>query len=475
MIFIQPLATFFSLLLFSLKGYLTLDPDFGWHLKMGQLITSSGIPATDPFSYTMAHFPFVDHEWLTNIFINFTYNHIGQVVLAIVFGIIATLSLFLFLPKSTNPKFKYFLLILATATVLPFGGIRPQVITWFFLALLIRFQNKYRFLLPLFFLIWANLHGGFTIGLAVLTVILITKSIRLKKIDLTDLAILITSGLATLVNPYGLKLWGEIISTQTDPNLRWRIAEWTPSLFAFNFPFIFLACLSGTLVFKYRKKYLWEELVIYLAFLIEAILSVRNVPLFTIIALPLTFNAFSHLSQKIGKVQKGSQRLQKSLNYALVVAVLILVSQIFFDFRSALNQNNFYPARAVSYLKNNLPSGNIFSDYNWGGYLIWQLPEKKTFIDGRMPSWRYTDCPPNESCNAMQDYLDITRGKKDYLPFFDKYQIKTVLASTPQEPGPFDKIAKLFQKTSSFDLTSQLVKDGWHEVYRDNVSDILQR
>ncbi|MGD0523485.1 MAG: hypothetical protein ABSA43_02930, partial [Candidatus Microgenomates bacterium] len=98
--------TIFSFLLFSLKGFFTLDPDFGWHLKMGQLITSSGIPATDPFSYTMANFPFVDHEWLSNIYIYFLYNHIGQLGLALIFGVMATASLVICLPKKSQPIIK---------------------------------------------------------------------------------------------------------------------------------------------------------------------------------------------------------------------------------------------------------------------------------------------------------------------------------------------------------------------------------
>jgi hypothetical protein len=474
------LFTIFSFLLFSLKGFFTLDPDFGWHLKMGQLITSSGIPATDPFSYTMANFPFVDHEWLSNIYIYFLYNHIGQLGLALIFGVMATASLVICLPKKSQPIIKYFLLILAIASVIPFAGIRPQVQTWLFLAILIKvifdqeWWRKLRFFLPPFFLLWANLHGGFAVGLATLTVIMVVKSIGLRKVNITDLLIVVSSWLVTLINPYGLRLWGEIISTQTDTNLRWRIAEWMPSIFSFNFPFIFLACLSGTLIFRYRKKYLPEELIVYLAFLIEAVLSVRNIPLWTIIALPLTFKAFSQLTDEVSKVQKGTERLQKSLLYAMPIAILILISQIYFDLRSSPNQNNFYPSQAVSYLKNNLPPGNIFSDYNWGGYLIWKLPEKKTFIDGRMPSWRYPNCPPNESCNAMQDYLDISNGKKDYHQFFDKYQINTVLAAIPQKPTLFDRIAMYFQK-SNFNLTTKLLQDGWKKVYKDNVSVILQR
>jgi DNA-directed RNA polymerase subunit RPC12/RpoP len=52
-----------------------------------------------------------------------------------------------------------------------------------------------------------------------------------------------------------------------------------------------------------------------------------------------------------------------------------------------LREDVYYPKKAVVYLKNNLPQGNIFAPFGWGGYLVWHLPEKKVFISGQMPHW----------------------------------------------------------------------------------------
>ena len=30
----------------------------------------------------------------------------------------------------------------------------------------------------------------------------------------------------------------------------------------------------------------------------------------------------------------------------------------------------------------------MFNEYDWGGFLIWQFPEQKVFVDGRMPYWK---------------------------------------------------------------------------------------
>ena len=70
-----------------------MDPDFGWHIKTGELILKTGIPQTDLFSYTMPSYPFVDHEWLTNILLFLGFEKLGWVYLVIIFNLFAILSI----------------------------------------------------------------------------------------------------------------------------------------------------------------------------------------------------------------------------------------------------------------------------------------------------------------------------------------------------------------------------------------------
>jgi hypothetical protein len=226
-----------------------------------------------------------------------------------------------------------------------------------------------------------------------------------------------------------------------------------------------------------------EELVIYLAFLLAAISSVRHIPPWVIVCLPLIIKGFNTLEKEIAVIPQGLPRLHKTLQVFLVLSGIILITQTYLTARSGLNETSFYPVKAVSYLKANLPSGNIFADYGWGGYLIWKLPEKKVFIDGRMPSWRYTSCPAQESCNAMQDYIKLSTADPEYHQIFQKYQIDTVLMSAPHPLTPAERIelamqnylsSLLCKKTSTtLSLNDKLLQDGWHKVYEDQVSVIL--
>src|SRR3972149_6328374 len=78
---------------FLLRGVIWLDPDFGWHLRMGEIILREGIPKTDPFSYTMPSYPFVDQTWLIDVVMARLYPAIGAIGLAGFYAVFLTLTL----------------------------------------------------------------------------------------------------------------------------------------------------------------------------------------------------------------------------------------------------------------------------------------------------------------------------------------------------------------------------------------------
>src|SRR5574340_1215076 len=81
------------LFLFYIKSLSFLDPDFGWHLQTGRIILSFGVPKTDPFSYTMPNYPYVDHSWLTDLAIAKLYPLVGIAGLTMLFTIVTFASI----------------------------------------------------------------------------------------------------------------------------------------------------------------------------------------------------------------------------------------------------------------------------------------------------------------------------------------------------------------------------------------------
>lgn len=478
-------------LVFWVKGTVYLDPDLGFRLRTGEIILSDGFPETDPYSYTMPSFPYVEHAWLVATAWALTYPLIGKVGLSLVSSAIAIGAILISVSRVSLKNIWSFGLppfLLAISVVLPFSGVRAQVFSWLMMSTLLlvvfnaRNLKKWRPFLPFFFLLWANLHGSFVAGLSVLFFVLIIRTLRKRKVETKNAVVLALSVLATFINPYGAGAWREALSSVADRSLQWQIAEWMPALLMIDFSFIALSVLSFLLVFRYRKKFKAEEVGIFIVVLLQALLSRRHIPLWVIVAVPMTISGLSFFYQEVRKIKKAIPRFRRVYLFAWVGSLVILIFQSFFSIKNAsfLSEERFYPGKAVEFIKANLPSGEIFSKYGWGGYLIWELPEKKVFIDGRMPSWRWRVHPPDESSAAFDEYGSILGGEVNYKKSFDKYGVDTVLWPQNRPISLLrqlsERIAGLLKKpTREFNLLNEIEKDGWEKVYEDSVSFIYKR
>lgn len=510
------------LLIFYFKGLIFLDPDFGWRIKAGEYYWNNGFPETDIFTYTMPNFPWVDHAWGTSLIFYLVNNYLGYPTLVFLMSLLLSVTIW-FLSKGVLEfdfskavydklvfviyskyfsnfllklnirhffPFSFFPFILATSIFLPFFGVRAQVVSWFMFSVLIywvfneKVFKRTKIFLPAFFLIWSNLHGSFALGILTLFLYLGLRSIKARKIISMDNFIGLFSLLTTFINPYGWGIWREAWSSASDAKLRWNIAEWMPALTMFDLAMIFLMSLSLVFVWKYRKKFTLFELIIYLFLFMQAISSKRQLPLWTIIALPITEKGLFYFWIDIEKVKKGKDRFIGVYKIAWIMSLFIFLIQAVLSFNDsyAVSLEKFYPVSAVKYLQLDLPEGEILSDYGWGGYLIMNLPHKKVFVDGRMPSWRWDSNSVDDLPSAFDTYNEMLKGEADYREVFEKFDIYTILVKKQKEVsgGTFLKRAENFLnlfgwEKNDFDFIETIENDGWTIIYEDDVAVIYTK
>lgn len=239
-------------------GVFRLDPDFGWHVKMGEYIEKYGIPAKDPFTYTMPNFDYIDHAWLTSVLMGWGYRVMGKAGLAAVF---ATMTMgVLGLAVGGRKRWATVPVLLGSILLLGRGGVRPQVIDWLFLAGMVRWYEsreawrKWRWVFPVVMGVWANLHGGFAVGLVVMLAAVGIRSLVERKVNLVDVAVWGLGIVGAGVNPYGVRVWYEVWLTMSDGGLRWSIAEWQPFFVTVEPAFWMLAVFCFMGMWRYRDK-----------------------------------------------------------------------------------------------------------------------------------------------------------------------------------------------------------------------------
>ncbi len=487
----QVLLVIFSLLIgITIYFYLStalsfMDPDLGWHLRFGELVLAKGIPKTDPFSYSMPSYPFVNHEWLTDILLTKVYSPQTVFVVAAFFALIAISAILLQFATIRVSPWTFFLFSCTVYSLKMFVGIRPQVLSWFFFSLIFfllsgkKRWHKYRFFIPFLFLLWANLHGAFPMGLALLGLYSAIQSWNQKKIIVIDTLLFFFSFFFTFINPYGVALWKEIFVSIVDPSLRWSIQEWLPSFATANLILWAYVPTSALLVFLYWKKLPRENILIYCFFLLAGLSSVRHMPFWLILSIPITAQAAEHFYETVKNVKGGVKRLQATYSIILgFLAILYILHRLINQYSiPRIDEVYYYPANAVFYLRTHMPRGNIFSFYGWGGYLIWKIPEKKVFVDGRMPSWKQT-AKPGESSNAFKEHNEIFEGEYPLTQAIDKYHITAFLLpreKTDKKKKEKQLLSFLGKTGEKVDIYEQLKKIGWKVTYKDNTAVIYQR
>lgn len=455
----------FIFLIYNSFNY--LDADFGWHLKVGeQIAREHAIPSFDYYNHTLTGKTWVDHEWLSNYLSYKIFHNLGYLSLTVFFALIIIFSLFLInllIKKYYLPKYQektlnikqtiliMFFQMLGVMAMAPHLGVRMQEVTLLYLVILlivlINFNTKknYRilfFLIPLFY-IWASTHAGFLIGLCILFFFVGIKLcqnllVKIKyfnnfefssPLDNKNIFIVFVFGvfsiIATLCTPYGLKLYSFLFDYSNTFYMK-IIAEWLP---AYCLPIQYKQLLysailtTAILLFVITTYFAWRKnekskidlwlLAISLLFLILSFKSKRHFPLFFVVSFPLIIQlADTYLTYppNFFSYFKKSNIIKFYLICGFILACANTL--IHTDFvKNPFDQNHYcdiFPCGAVNFLENHPEYNNykIFNSYDWGGYLAWAYPGRKTFIDGRLPQYKYA------GHTLLEEYLDFFKDNK---------------------------------------------------------------
>lgn len=479
-----------------------VDLDLGWHLRYGQYFFQTGHVLKDNIlSYVWQAYQWVQASWGYDLLVYQIFTHFGFLGLTLS-GTLITLIIFWLIIKPIDrfSAFEFFFLaavFLTQTDPLYATGLRSQTPSTLFFALvlvitnltfslsnqtssgpsvvyekggslrtrtrslLIKIGTKPQFFLPFLFLLWANTHGGFTLGLAVVGIIwfghgLLMLGRRLiHRLRVTTIGprqwivfgfILAASTLAPLVNPWGIRIYEETFKHSTTISLT-GISEWMP--LSRNPPAAVIAALVTLLVFflALRQKE-WKTFPYLLAFSSVTLLAfgaIRFLIPFGVMAVYFLANNLSSLKTLLPRWTGG-----KPLRLIFKVAVVLLVfydafsPHVYFVLPDLMVFNftwedycNFMhdcSEDLTNFMHKNPPVGNGFNPYNYGGYLTWRVPQVKTFVDGRMSAWAIDDRTPPIKLN---DQVVKNGGVLAFRELDNTYHFRWVIIQTPTQTASY--------------------------------------
>src|SRR5579863_10192242 len=221
-----------ALVLFALATTTKADSDLWGHLRFGlDLMRSHYLTSTDPYSFTQ-DVPWVNHEWISELQMAVAYRFFGPAGLALLKGVLVFSALFLVWSSlaGINLSTRIVLLAVVALSTVPLARtLRPQLWSMLCLAVLCHVlmtdrRPAHRWL-PLLFAFWANVHGGWIVGLGVLGIWGLADGWSNQARRVEWAVVVGGSAAATLFNPYGWTLWRFLWNSV---GLSRQITEWQP-------------------------------------------------------------------------------------------------------------------------------------------------------------------------------------------------------------------------------------------------------
>jgi hypothetical protein len=466
--FLMPMVLLFG----RMNGLVTLlgDCDTGWHIRTGEwILKHHAVPYRDLFSYSKPDSVWYAWEWLSDV-IFAGLNSIGGLAAVSLFAVLLLAVTFTLLFRLARRKSNAVLAVVVTILAMAASSVhwlaRPHLFTLLFAVIFLSALDRVReghtrmagipwlALLPVLTVVWTNLHGGFLVGVLMISVFGAAELLqvllaagnegraaglnRAGKYFLSALACLA----ASLLNPYTYHLHMHVWQYLRDPFQADHIMEFLSVSFHSPVAVFFETLLVGGVLAGawYARRGSYTEPLLFLVWAHLALVAARHIPIFAIVAAPMVAAVADAGLRRLPAaplaawLQQAAVRINRliretsetdaigrwhlvSLAGVALVAALLYAPNPPKAFRAEFDPAH-YPAGAVSAL-GRYPAARVFTYDQWGDYLIYRLyPQSRVFVDGR------SDFYGDDFETKQLDVLNVNYGWEQTLA---RFGVDTVL------------------------------------------------
>jgi hypothetical protein len=465
--------------------YVSLFPvwhtDVWGHLRFGEYIVQQGqLPEHEMFSgdYADQSAPYINFQWLAQAgaYLVFDLGRRvtgpgyeaqlggGALFLSTALAVIVTLRMFVLvwafrrLTGSLRTALVGGVLVFAMSMFCHLGITRPQVLGELGFAVLLLALSRpvltvrAMVLLPLVFLVWANLHGSFLIGFVLLGLFLVGRWVQVvwtsglrgvwADAQVRRLALVIPlCTAAAAINPHGPALFVHIARLSSHPNIP-DLAEWKP--LPFNVPpgWVFLGsvALLVPLAWLNRRRWTPTQVLLLLVFGVQTVLHAR---VFVWWLMVFGWVVAPHLHALAERwrlpVTEDADRLslRKTIFAAMAVVAVMLWSMpaqwlVWGDKPVGTQRvNPLTPVRASAYLKKQYDEQPdlrrvVFTTETSGEFLLWDLrPEPPV----RVFCYTHVHLLTPEH---WQEFLRVKNGDSEWEQILDRHCVAFVVIEPEQ-------------------------------------------
>lgn len=515
----------FAVMFFYFGNVHIFYSDIWGHVSYGDwIMANQALPQYDPFLSLAQGVKCIDAAWLSQILFAEVYAALGVRGLSHIFALTVftthVLFWFAFYLKSgrvgVSTLASFLLVLIASSRI---AIIRPEIFGTLCVAILLvimAWSEKYDALksgllradnldipqkqgqktpitllislylgLPLVFLAWANLHGSFVVGLAILGLQFLGRVIEVgwrtrslvqictdkwvrRWLVVTELSVC-----GALLNPYHIDLFINSLTFPRNPNLK-DVLEWEPLEFrdAEGIWFSLAWVLMLTLYRHSRERVRVADVLRVGLLSLAVIVGVRMIGWFSVV---FVYAMVPHLANVLPGRGKENQRLASGLpektpfwakKSPVITAFCALILWFGFAFSNIATPlfggtpreiDKIYsegtPRKLTEFLKEHPPEGQVWNPQWWGDWLVWDGPPAMNVF---MTTNAVHLSPPR----VWKDYLGIARASRGWQSVAQKYDVSTFVVHKEKQVKLDEGVRKL---------------KGFKVVYEDNLGLVVSR
>lgn len=428
--------------------------DLWGHLAYGKLISAThSLPATEPLMPLAEGMPLVDTAWLAQVLGYRVLAHWGPPGVQFLHAA-AIAACFALLSNGFYRRTRSFVFSAAGLALFEmlnwfqFQIVRPQMAGLVCFVLLLamlsarRWRPLYWAAIPLTIAVWANLHGSFVVGLALVACACLGRTIDvwrrtrrlaapLRDASVRRLFLLAElAAVAALVNPYGLRLYADVLTFSENPNLR-NLIEWDPLNFrTMQGQLCAATALALAIVYRLSPRQVFAaEILALVALGASALWSARMLIWWTPIAVAC-FVIHAHAAwRRFFPLGSGATASVRSGKWSVVTVGLAWIFFAYTPFgmhvlhgrvlgiKDSVSRDT--PVAAVAWLREHPPAGLVFNVFEWGDYLLWAgPPDVKVFVTSQ------AHLVPH---HIWRDYMSVINMSSGWNEAFDRYGVQALL------------------------------------------------
>ena len=430
--------------------FFQLEPDYLWHIKVGEYMFHNGLIKHDIFSWIVKGKYWVNHEWLFEVILYGLKTIFGQyhIFVYLFLSLILLLGLlFLLNYESFKKNISFSLLFLLFFFILANGFIqaRPHLIHFSLLAFTVYVlydlysnkDSKKIYFLPIVTILWANLHGGssnlpyllcflFFIGGFFSFKFSKVESIRLSNKQLCKyFFVMILCMISVCVNIHGFKMFFYPYVNILDSTMISNISEWRATslhdVYHYTY-YLFLLFVIVVMLFSSKRI----RFIDLLLFILGTYLGLKSIRFWLYIYIFMSYSIFYYVRNR---------SLDKGTCLSIVISSLTLISIFLIYCGRVINvsYDNYLDKKVISIIKERKPK-KLYNMYNYGGELIYN--DILVFIDGRADLYgKYN----------YKDYLDISVLQKNSISLIKKYDFDYFLVDSSYPIATYLKTNKKYE------------------------------